>query len=103
VKYMENSFLATKVAFVNEFYEICRSFGADWHAVREGWLLDPRIGRSHSAVFTANRGFDGKCLPKDVNAIVRAASEVGYRPALLAEVLASNARFRAKSRDAESS
>ena len=67
--------------------------------MREGWLLDPRIGRSHSAVFTDNRGFGGKCLPKDVNAIVRAASEVGYAPALLAEVLASNDRYRRKSDD----
>jgi len=94
IKYMENSFLATKVTFVNEFYEICQVFGVDWHTVREGWLLDPRVGRSHSAVFPENRGFSGKCLPKDVSAIVKAAGEAGYNPKLLSEVLASNARFR---------
>jgi UDPglucose 6-dehydrogenase len=96
IKYMENSFLATKVTFANEFYEICRAFGADWHRVREGWLLDPRVGRSHSAVFAENRGFDGKCLPKDLAAIVSAAIAVGCKPQLLEEVLASNSRFRAK-------
>jgi len=94
IKYMENSFLATKVTFVNEFYEICRTFGADWHTVREGWLLDPRAGRSHSAVFASERGFAGKCLPKDVRAVVRAAAEAGYSAQLLAEVLDSNDRFR---------
>jgi len=61
--------------------------------------MDPRIGRSHSAVFPNDRGFGGKCLPKDVNAIVKAATEVGYRPELLAEVLASNDRLREKSSD----
>jgi UDPglucose 6-dehydrogenase len=94
VKYAENSFLATKVAFVNELYEICGALGANWHTVREGWLLDPRVGRSHSAVFPDDRGFGGKCLPKDVRAIVEAAATAGYRAALLAEVLASNDRFR---------
>ena len=95
MKYMENSYLALKVTFVNEFYEICRTFGADWHAVREGWLLDPRVERSHTAVFINQRGFGGRCLPKDVNAIAAAAVAAGYTPGLLQEVLASNDRFHA--------
>lgn len=90
---MENAFLATKVTFVNEFYEVCRAFGADWHTVREGWLLDPRIGRSHSAVFPDARGVSGKCLVKDVNAIVKAAAGQGYEASFLIEMLKSNARF----------
>lgn len=94
VKYAENAFLATKVTFVNELFEICEALGADWHTVREGWLLDPRVGRSHSAVFAGDRGFDGKCLPKDLRAIVRAAAAAGYSAELLSEVLASNDRFR---------
>jgi nucleotide sugar dehydrogenase len=93
VKYMENAFLATKVTFVNEFFEMCAAMGADWHTVREAWLLDPRIGRSHTAVFEDNRGFSGRCLPKDLKAIVRSAESAGYRPELLLEVLRSNARF----------
>lgn len=94
IKYIENAFLATKVTFVNEFYEICRAFGADWHTVREGWLMDPRIGHSHSAVFPEDRGFGGRCLPKDLSAIVASSTEAGYRPRFLSEVLASNERFR---------
>jgi UDPglucose 6-dehydrogenase len=93
VKYMENAYLATKVTFVNEFYEICRAFGADWHTVREGWLLDPRIERAHTLVFRDNRGFGGRCLPKDVNAVVEAAAKAGYDPQFLRAVLESNRLF----------
>lgn len=94
IKYMENAFFATKVTFVNEFYEIARKFGANWHAVREGWLLDERIGRGSSAVFADNRGFGGKCLPKDINAIVKASENQGYIPQMLKQVIQSNAHFR---------
>ncbi|MBB2749286.1 UNVERIFIED_ORG: nucleotide sugar dehydrogenase [Microbispora rosea subsp. rosea] len=94
VKYMENAFFATKITFVNEFRRICQALGADWHTVREGWLLDPRVEPSHTAVFTADPGFGGKCLPKDTRAIVAAAQQAGFQPHLLAEVLASNDRFR---------
>ena len=94
IKYMANSYFATKISFVNEFRNICENLGADWHTVREGWLLDPRIEPSHSAVFTEAPGFGGKCLPKDLNAIVHASLKVGYEPKLLIEVLRSNRRFR---------
>ena len=69
VKYMENCFFATKVAFVNEFKEICEHLGADWHDVRHGWLLDPRINPMHTSVI--NKGFGGKCYPKDLRAIIK--------------------------------
>ncbi|WP_331727174.1 hypothetical protein OG871_39600 (plasmid) [Kitasatospora sp. NBC_00374] len=94
VKYMENAFFATKVTFVNEFWEICQALGADFHAVREGWLLDPRVEPSHTAVFARARGFAGKCLPKDIRAIVSASRQAGYDPALLGQVIASNTGFR---------
>ncbi|MFG1928809.1 hypothetical protein [Cryptosporangium sp. NPDC048952] len=97
VKYMENAFFATKITFVNEFRRICDAVGADWHTVREGWLLDERVEPSHTAVFATAPGFDGKCLPKDLAAIVAAARGAGYQPHLLAEVLASNSRFRSAS------
>jgi nucleotide sugar dehydrogenase len=97
IKYMENSYLATKVTFVNEFYEICKAFDADWHTVREGWLLDPRVDRSHTLVFPKERGFGGRCLPKDVNAIVKASLAAGYRPELLQAILDSNRRIGGES------
>ena len=95
IKYAENAFFATKITFVNEYRKICEAFGADWHSVREGWLLDPRVERMHTAAFEGNRGFAGKCLPKDLRAIVTAAAQAGYSAELLAEVLRSNTRIRA--------
>jgi nucleotide sugar dehydrogenase len=94
IKYMENAYLATKVCFANEFRRICDAFDADWHTVREGWLLDPRIEPSHTLAFADSPGFSGKCLPKDLHAIVRACADAGYDATLLAEVLRSNERFR---------
>jgi UDPglucose 6-dehydrogenase len=80
-KYMENSFLATKVAFVNQFYDIAKAFDVDFDELRELWLADPRIGSSHSIV-TDQRGFRGRCLPKDVAAIVAAMRTSGGAPLL---------------------
>jgi UDPglucose 6-dehydrogenase len=94
IKYMENAYLATKITFVNEFRRICEVFGADWHTVREGWLLDPRIEPAHTAAFASAPGFGGKCLPKDLTAIIRATTDAGYDPSLLTEVLITNQRFR---------
>jgi len=87
-KYMENSFLATKVSFVNQFYDIAQAIGANFDEVRELWLADPRIGRSHTYV-TEERGFRGRCLPKDVRAIVAAMRPHGGAP-LLEAVLKYN-------------
>jgi len=94
IKYMENSFTATKIAFVNQFYDIAAVLGADWHKVREGWLLDERVGRNGSAVFADNRGFGGKCLPKDISAIIKAAEIVGYDASILRAVIEYNNNLR---------
>ena len=94
IKYMENSFLATKVSFVNQFYDIASAFGANWHNVREGWLLDERIGRSFTSVFAENRGFRGKCLPKDISAIIKAADNVGYDANILKAIIDYNNKIR---------
>lgn len=96
IKYMENSFLAMKVSFVNEFYDIARAFDIDWHIVREGWLLDERVGRPFTSVFKNNRGYSGKCLPKDVNAITRASIEKGHTPTLLQSMIEFNEKIQGK-------
>lgn len=96
-KYMENSFYAAKVLFVNEFYDIARTFGVDFNQLRELWLADTRISPDHTFVYPHRRGFDGKCLPKDVSAIVTSTEERGYSPELLRAVLAINDRIRAGS------
>jgi UDPglucose 6-dehydrogenase len=94
VKYMENSFLAAKVAFCNEFYDIAAAAGVGYDELRELWLLDPRIGRSHTFVYPDDRGFGGPCLPKDLSAIVSTAEALGVEPTLLKSVEASNRRVR---------
>jgi UDPglucose 6-dehydrogenase len=93
-KYMENCFLALKVTFCNEFYDLANVLGVDYNELRELWLLDPRVGRSHTFVFPSDRGFGGGCLPKDLQAMVTAARGAGYEPTLLEEVLATNQRIR---------
>jgi UDPglucose 6-dehydrogenase len=94
VKYMENCYLALKVTFCNEFYELAQTFGVDYNELRELWLLDSRIGRSHTFVLPDARGFDGRCLPKDVNAMIRSAQASGYSPQMLIAMVEANARFR---------
>ena len=69
-KYMENAYLATKVVFCNEMYDLAKKMGINYNQAREIWLADPRIGRSHTFVFPDNRGFGGSCLPKDTRALV---------------------------------
>ncbi len=80
-KYMENCFLATKVAFVNQFCDIAAAMGVDFAELRELWLADPRVGTSHTLV-TAERGFRGRCLPKDVAALIAAMALLGGAPLL---------------------
>lgn len=92
IKYTENMFIATKVTFVNEMYEVCKAMGVTWEDVREGWLLDTRVSRMFSAVFQDKRGWGGKCLPKDTNALVKSAEEHGFDAEFLKDVLKANDR-----------
>lgn len=94
VKYMENSFYATKIAFCYEMYEVCKTCGIDYNEARDLWLLDPRINPMHTAVFSENEWpFSGKCLPKDISGLVEAAKKKGYDPKLLEEVIRTNKRI----------
>lgn len=96
-KYMENSFYALKVTFCNEFFDIAEAHGVNYDLLREIWLADPRISRDHTLVYRDSRGFDGKCLPKDVNAIIRSSRSGGYVPKLMEAVLAINEAMKARS------
>src|SRR5262249_2403031 len=88
-KYMENCFLAMKVAFVNQFFDIATEFNVDFDELRELWLLDSRIGESHTRTVLPERGFSGRCLPKDMRALVTEMASHGRAP-LLEAVLAYN-------------
>ena len=92
-KYVENTFFATKVTFVNEIKKIADAFGVSYYELRELWALDPRVNKMHTSVFKGKLGFGGKCFPKDLSALIEASKEAGYEPKFLEEVQKSNARF----------
>ena len=96
VKYMENSWHAMKVTFCNEFYDIANAFGVDYEELRELFLMDGRMERSHTLVFENKRGFVGKCLPKDITGLVEASERAGYTPKLLKQMLSLNKEFTKK-------
>jgi UDPglucose 6-dehydrogenase len=103
-KYMENTFYATKILYCYEIAEICKHAGLDFNEVRELWLLDPRINPMHTAVFKDNeKPFSGKCLPKDLSALIAYAKQQGYDPKFLSEVRASNERLTSIIRESKRS
>jgi UDPglucose 6-dehydrogenase len=79
IKYMNNSFFATKVSIMNEFHRLSNALGANWNDALYGFASDGRIGDSHLHVPgpDGKLGYGGTCFPKDVNAIVTLAEELG--------------------------
>lgn len=71
VKYMENSWIATKVSFCNEFYDIAETHGVRYEELRELFTLDPRVNPSHTFVFEQHPYWQSKCLDKDVSTIAQ--------------------------------
>ena len=83
IKHASNSFLATKISFINAVSQICDRVGADVLKVAEGMGYDKRIGR---AFLNAGVGYGGSCFPKDVDAFARLAEKSGYDFHLLKSV-----------------
>ncbi len=76
IKYFGNNFLAVKVIFGNQMYALCQKLGIDYDAVRDGASIDKRIGPSHLDVKHGGYfGYGGKCLVKDIRAIIQLADE----------------------------
>ncbi len=88
-KYAANSFLATKITFMNEIANFCERVGADVDKVREGIGSDSRIG--HKFLYPGI-GFGGSCFPKDVSALVKSGNEAGYSFEIIQSVLDVNER-----------
>jgi UDPglucose 6-dehydrogenase len=87
IKYVNNSFLATKISFSNEVGNICKELGIDTYEVMKAVGKDFRIGPHF---LNSGAGFGGSCFPKDVKALIGKAQEIGYDPQLLKSVIAVN-------------
>ena len=83
IKHASNSFLATKISFINAIANICELAGADIEKVAEGTGLDRRIGRNF---LNAGIGYGGFCFPKDAEAFIRISEKFGYNFKLLKAV-----------------
>ncbi|MBU1000485.1 hypothetical protein KKE78_03780 [Patescibacteria group bacterium] len=93
VKYMANAFLATKVIFANQMYDLCQALNIKYEEVKNMFVADRRIFDSHLDVTTA-KGFGGKCFPKDVVALIGRAKDLKLDPKLLETVWGINKKIR---------
>lgn len=96
VKYMNNTFFAAKVSLMNEYYRLSKLIGVDWEKALYGFASDGRIGDSHLHVPgpDGKLGFGGTCFPKDINALISMASEVGCNMNVLEAAWKTNLEVR---------
>jgi UDPglucose 6-dehydrogenase len=87
IKYAANTFLATKVSFINEIANLCERVGADVHHVARAMGLDGRIGKKF---LHPGPGYGGSCFPKDTRALSRMAQEKGYSFKIIEAVIKVN-------------
>jgi UDPglucose 6-dehydrogenase len=93
IKLCSNAMLAAKVSLANELALVCEAFDVPWDSVKRGVAADPRIGPSHLNV-TADRGFSGGCLPKDLDGLIEASRSADHVPLLLEGVAEFNRMIR---------
>jgi UDPglucose 6-dehydrogenase len=87
IKYASNSFLATKISFINEISRLCETVGADVHMVAKGMGLDKRIGPKF---LHPGPGFGGSCLPKDTRALLTIAENNGIELGVVKSAVDAN-------------
>jgi UDPglucose 6-dehydrogenase len=95
-KYSINSFLATKVVFMNELASLADKLDCDWETIRKAVALDHRIGTSHMQVPgpDGEYGFGGMCFPKDTSALMRCAEQAGVSMSVLDTAAKTNLIIR---------
>jgi UDPglucose 6-dehydrogenase len=96
VKYMTNTFLATKVSFANEMKMVCDKLDIDYDKVVEYSTYDERLGKSHWAVPgpDGKMGFGGSCFPKDINALLDVCRQLGVTATTLFGAWQTNEKVR---------
>jgi nucleotide sugar dehydrogenase len=100
-KYMMNSYMSTKVTFMNDFYFLCQAQGIEWKTMKKLAALDGRIGRTHMDVPGPDGqfGYGGACFPKDVAAIITEAIDLDVDFELLQRVETINRKHRGHTDD----
>ncbi|MBL8621206.1 MAG: UDP-glucose/GDP-mannose dehydrogenase family protein [Myxococcales bacterium] len=96
LKYASNAFFAVKVSFANELCELAQRLGIDWEPIRAALALDPRVGADHLQVPGPDGapGYGGRCLPKDVSALLQLAEAAGGQLPVVASAAAANRKRR---------
>jgi UDPglucose 6-dehydrogenase len=87
IKYANNAFLAAKISLINDIGNVCKQFDVDAYEVADAIGLDDRIG---AQFLRSGLGWGGSCFPKDTNAILAAARDTGYEPAMLDAAVRTN-------------
>lgn len=96
-KYLENRHIAFTVAECNEAYDLCQALGVDYNNVREAVFQDdPRMSPYWTFVYPKNRGFESKCIPKDIYAIASYARDNGTPMRITETILKENEKWRGK-------
>jgi len=94
VKLSENRAIAFKVAECQELFDVCEKAGIDYYAIREAvYSDDPRFNLWWSFVYPEKRGFQSKCIPKDIYAWCAWAESLGYEPKITRGILAKNSEW----------
>jgi len=97
VKYFGNTFLASKVIFANQIYDLCKKLGINYKLVKECAVKDKRIGDSHLDIFhDGSRGYGGHCFPKDVGAFIKLAEKEKVDASFLKTVQNINKKLTGK-------
>jgi UDPglucose 6-dehydrogenase len=96
IKYITNTFLATKISFANEMYQICQGLDIDYDKVIEYARYDDRLGNSHWSVpgHDGDFGFGGHCFPKDIAALAFVANQLGVDRTMLVAAMTKNVIVR---------
>lgn len=102
IKLTENRAIAFKVAQCQELYDACQAAGLDYNVIREAvYGDDPRFNLWWTFIYPDRRGFNSKCIPKDVYGWAAWAESIGHQPELTSKMLELNERYIKEQRDAE--
>jgi UDPglucose 6-dehydrogenase len=96
IKYVTNTFLATKVSFANEMYQICQGLDIDYDKVIEYAKIDDRLGNSHWGVPgpDGDFGYGGHCFPKDIASLKYLSDGLGVNTTMLSATIEKNKEVR---------